>query len=103
MYEHTYNRYNEPLWVYDPTSGKDWYKIYCYNNLYIAITADGDPDLVLRISLYDKYLNFIKQSTAGNYRSIGHWAQYSGKYYIQINVEQYSGDYYDISITTTPS
>ncbi len=102
-YEHSYTRYNEPLWVYDPTSGRDWYKFYCYANLFIAITADGDPDLILRIRIYDRYLNLITQSTAGNYRSIGHLAQYSGKYYVRINVEQYSGDYYDISIMTTPS
>ncbi|MFX1369497.1 MAG: S8 family serine peptidase, partial [Promethearchaeota archaeon] len=102
-YEHSYSRYNEPLWVNDPSGGKDWYKIYCYSSLFIAITADGDPDLILRICLYDRYLGFIKQSTAGNYRSIGHTAQYSGVYYIRINVEQYSGDYYDIIIMTTPS
>jgi hypothetical protein len=102
-YEHTYNRYNEPLWVYDPTSGEDWYKFFCYDTLFIAVAADGDPDLVLRIRLIDRNSAVLTQSTAGNYRSIGYWAQYSGEYYVQIVVEQHSGDYYDISIMTTPS
>lgn len=101
--EHSYSHNNEPLWVYDPTSGRDYYKFYCYSSLFIAITANGDPDLMLRIRLYDRYLNQITYSTVGNDRNIGHQAQYSGIYYVRIDVEQYSGDYYDITIMTTPS
>ncbi len=101
--EHSYNRNNEPLWIHDPTEGADWYKIKCYQGLFIYISADGDPDLILRIILCDTNGHFIKQSTVGNYRTLGHWATYKGKYYIKIIVEQYSGDYYDITILTTPS
>ena len=65
--------------------------------------ADGDPDLVLRIQLYDRYLSLICQSIPGNYRNLGHTATYTGVYYFRVVVEQYSGDYYDVDIMTTPS
>ena len=102
-YEQTYSHNNEPLWVCDPTSGRDWYKLDCYTSLFIAIAVLGDPDLVMRIQVFDRYLDLIAQSYPGNHRSIGIWAQYSGTYYVRIVVEQYSGDYYDITIMTTPS
>jgi len=68
-----------------------------------VIAVAGDPDLGMRIQIFDRYLNLIAQSYPRNYRSIGVWAQYSGTHYVRIVVEQYSGDYYDITISTTPS
>ncbi|MGV9170024.1 MAG: S8 family serine peptidase, partial [Promethearchaeia archaeon] len=101
--EQSYNHNNEPLWVYDPEDGEDWYRVQCYSGLFIAVSADGDPDLILRVRIWNKYSQIVASSYPGNYRSIGHWAQYSGEYYIQVVVEEYSGDYYDIDIMTTPS
>ncbi len=103
FYQHEYNRYNEPLWVEDPSSGADWYKIKCYQNLIISVEADGDPDLILRIQLYDYNGVFIKQSSAGNWKFLSHTATYQGRYYVRILVQQYTGDYYDITIATIPS
>lgn len=100
-----YSHPNEPLWVRDRNyfPGQDWYKFNCYSGLFITATAYSDPDLVLRIKLFDANMNLLTLSFVGSYVYIGYFAQYSGEYYIQVTVEEFSGDYYDITITTTPS
>jgi subtilisin family serine protease len=100
-----YSHPNEPLWVRDPNyfPGQDWYKFNCYSGLFITATAYSDPDLVLRIKLFDANMNLLALSSVGSYVYVGYFAQYSEKYYIQVTVEVYSGDYYDITIITTPS
>jgi hypothetical protein len=98
-----YERENEPLWMGDETYRDDYYKIECYATYMILIYADGDPDLTLRIRLYDQYQNQIKYSAYGNDMYLSHQATYSGVYYIKIQAYFNTGDYYDIEIWTYPS
>jgi serine protease AprX len=98
-----YERENEPLWMGDENYRDDYYKIQCYATYMILIYADGDPDLTLRIRLYDQYQNQIKYSAYGNDMYLSHQATYSGVYYIKIQAYLKTGDYYDIEIWTYPS
>ncbi len=100
---HSYKRYDEPLWVYDKDNGADWYKLYCYNGLLMAISVRCDPDLIARIYLYNYNLQEIKRSSESTSPTLEHTTTYSGLYYIKILVRQYTGDYYDITILTGPS
>jgi hypothetical protein len=99
----TWNRVNEPLWVRDNNYRSDWYKVRVYSNWFIYADANGDPDLLLRVYIYDKYVNLKASSYIGNRRNVGYWSTYNGYYYIRVQSQQYTGDYYDIAITTTAS
>jgi serine protease AprX len=99
----TWNWYNEPMWVCDDNYESDWYKVYIYADWFLYAAVYGDPDLLLKIRMYDSYLNPVATSTTGNYRNLGYWSTYSGAYYIRIWGQDHTGDYYDIQITTTAS
>jgi serine protease AprX len=99
----TWNWVNEPMWSCDPNYGNDFYKVYIYSDWFLCATAYGDPDLVIKVRIYDKYGYLVATSTAGRVRTVGYWSTYSGVYYFSVWVQNNSGDRYDISITTTPS
>ncbi len=80
-----------------------WERELVYWISFIWASAWGDPDLLLQVRIYDKYLNLKSSSTVGIHRSVGYTATYNGVYYIRVHSMQYSGDYYDIEVTTTAS
>ncbi len=102
---------NEPLWAGDPSSMADWYKIFCYDSIFIYAKASGDPDLVLIVSIWDKNLVKKAESYYGRIRNVGYWSTYEGTYYVKVEVYkngnlyrgQVSGDFYDVHIMTTVS
>ncbi|MHA2025649.1 MAG: S8 family serine peptidase [Candidatus Thorarchaeota archaeon] len=106
-YERSYPHTNEPLWVWDSGYyyflGGDYYKVNAEVGIFIYAEAWGDPDLLLKIRIYDKNHNLLTQSYIGNHRSCGWTASYRGAYYIRVSAENLSGDWYDITISTTPS
>ncbi|MDF1540003.1 MAG: S8 family serine peptidase, partial [Candidatus Thorarchaeota archaeon] len=95
--------YNQPLWCRDNDYRSDWFKVNVYSGWFVWAMAWGDPDLLLKVYIYDKYLNLKASSTVGNDRNTGYTATYSGAYYIRVQSQQYTGDYYDIEIVTTAS
>lgn len=95
--------YNQPLWCDDEDYQSDWFKVYVYNGWFIWAKAWGDPDLLLQVRIYDKYLNLKKSSTVGNDKSADYTATYNGVYYIRVQSMQHSGDYYDMEVVTTAS
>jgi len=99
----SYTYYSEPLWCRDKDYRSDWFKVRIYSGWLLSTTAYGDPDLLLRLRIYDKYLNLVAESTVGRIKSVGYTTTYSGVYYIRIQSQEYTGDYYDLSVTTTPS
>lgn len=101
--EKTWNWNNEPMWVCDDNYESDWYKVRMYTNWFLYVAAFGDPDLLLKIRIYDKNLNTVATSTTGNDRTLGCWSTYTGTYYIRIWGQDHTGDYYDIQIITTAS
>lgn len=101
--EKTWNWYNEPMWVCDDDYESDWYKVNMYTDWFLYVGAYGDPDLLLKIQIYDKNLNVVTTSTTGNDRTLGYWSTYTGTYYIRIWGQSHTGDYYDIQIITTAS
>lgn len=103
VYEQPFTRQDEPLWLGDDDDGADWYKFNCDRYYYIWVSADGDPDLVLVVQIYDKNKNLIANSYPGNFMSTGYWAGYTGTYYARIVVYGQTGDYYDITILLTAS
>jgi serine protease AprX len=101
--DHTWPRNNEPMWDGDDNYHSDWYKVNMYTNWYLYVEAWGDPDLLLKIRIYDRNLAVVATSSTGNDRTLGCWSTYTGEYYIRIWGQQKTGDYYDIHITTTAS
>jgi len=106
-----YDHDNEPLWTGDPTGRADWYKVICYNGIFIWAKASGDPDLVLVVSIWDKNLVKVAESTYRRISNVGYWSTYEGTYYVKVEVYtngnlysgQVSGDFYDVHIMTTLS
>lgn len=104
-YEQSYTRQNEGLWPYDdagPNYG-DYYKLNAYSGIFVYAEAHGDPDLQLKIRIYDRYYNLLVESFVGRDKNVGWWAAYSGVYYVRISAENLSADWYRVSILTTPS
>jgi len=99
----TWNWYNEPMWVCDDNYESDWYKVRMYTDWLLYAAANGDPDLLLKVRLYDKNLNVVASSTTGNYRNVGYWSTYSGYYYVRVSGQDHTGNYYDMAIITTAS
>ncbi len=94
---------NEPLWCRDNNYRTDWFKVNVYSGWFLWAQALGDPDLLLQVCIYDQYLNLKASSTVGRNRNVGYTTTYSGVYYVRVQSQQYTGDYYDIEIVTTPS
>ncbi len=103
VYESSYTRYNEPLWIGDSDDGADWYKFNCEEDYFMWVSAHGDPDLILKVEIYDEDLELVASSYPGNNRNTGYWADYTGTYYGRIVVCSQSGDYYDVEILLTAS
>lgn len=111
-YDQTKTYTDEPLWNGE-IQWVDWYKVNAYAGFFIYIQAWGDPDLVLVISIYNsanpRTRVKLAESYPGNDRILGYTAPTSKAYYIKMIVywipgtTEFSGDYYDISITTTAS
>ncbi|MFW9843485.1 MAG: S8 family serine peptidase, partial [Candidatus Thorarchaeota archaeon] len=99
----TYWLYNQPLWARDKDGHSDWFKVYARTDWLIAVQAYGDPDLLSKITIYNYNLQPIKYSAVARNPGTSTFATYTGYYYIRIQSQSYTGDYYDISITTTLS
>lgn len=100
-----YTRQNEDLWPYDPAGLNygDYFKLNCPEDFFIYVQAWGDPDLVLKIRIYDAVHHLLTSSYPGRNRYAGWTAQYSGIYYVRLSAESKSADWYDVMITTVAS
>jgi serine protease AprX len=100
-----YGEYGEGLWPYDPAFPDygDFYKIYCPAGFFLYVQAWGDPDLVLKIRIYNEYQTQLTESTASRNRYLGWTTQYAGYYYVRISAENKSADWYDVMITAVAS
>lgn len=94
---------NEPMWGCDALYGNDFYKVNIYSNWFLYATVYGDPDLSIKVRIYDKYGYLVATSTAGQVKTVSYWSTYTGVYYFSVWVQNHSGDWYDITIGTTPS
>ncbi|MFW9886605.1 MAG: S8 family serine peptidase [Candidatus Thorarchaeota archaeon] len=103
--------WTDPLWAGDFENMADWYKVECYEEIFIYAEAWGDPDLVLVLSIWeyvDNNLRKVAESYPGRVRNVGYHSDYEGTYFVKIEVHHsfsgsVSGDYYDIHILTTMS
>ena len=73
----------------------------------LVVTKNWNKFFIFRSNLtkthLDSSLNTLAYSTTGNDRYVGYTSTYSGVYYIRVCGQDHTGDYYDISILTTPS
>jgi hypothetical protein len=106
----SYTRNNEPMWVGDLDSRKDWYMYPATSDFDITITISCDYDLMVKVILYrgSTSVEDDESTSRGDGCYISHTGYAGADYYIEVRLvpgdyypKGYTGDYYDIQIDLT--